>query len=235
MQSSPTLFLAVFILFFYCQIAYSLPSGFIAEDVTRATAITGAFAWHKSNQAVLFLSSKEGSLIVLEDPDNSDKFSNVANFKTWMCTDGERGLQSIRPHPNFLKNRYLFVYYTKFKEGCDENPKDGPYNRLSRFYVSNDFRIDRSSEKVLLELPPTSKHLHNGGSLAFGNDGKLYVTTGDGGSREPAVSQDLGNLLGKILRLNDDGTIPSDNPFANGGTRCGSSGGKVSKGACAEM
>jgi glucose/arabinose dehydrogenase len=225
----------VFIIIFHWQVSWSLPSGFIVEDVTRVTAITGAFAWHKQNEAVLFLSSKEGSLVVMKDPDNSDDYSLVADFKSWMCEDGERGLQSIRPHPNFEENRYLYAYYTRHREGCDEDPKDGPYNRLSRFTVSKDFRIDRSSEQVLLELPPTSKHVHNGGSLAFGNDGKLYITTGDGGSRKPAVSQDLGNLLGKILRLNDDGTVPKDNPYAKDGTRCGNSGGKISKGSCSEM
>jgi glucose/arabinose dehydrogenase len=227
--------IGVTIIIFHWQLSWSLPSGFVVEDVARVTAITGAFAWHKQNQAVLFLSSKDGRLMVLDDPDNSDNYSLVADFRAWMCVDGERGLQSIQPHPNFAVNRYLYAYYTQYKEGCKEDSMDGPSNRVSRFTVSKDFRIDRSTEQVLLELPPTTKHVHNGGSLAFGKDGKLYITTGDGGSREPAVSQDLGNLLGKIICLNDDGTIPKDNPFAKQGMRCGNSGGKVSKGTCSEM
>ena len=95
--------------------------------------------------------------------------------------------------------------------------------------------IDMDSEVVLLETAPLPKRMHNGGNIVFGNDGKMWVTTGDGGSRDPAVSQDLGHLHGKILRLNDDGTIPSDNPYASNGVKCSSIGGSTATGVCAEV
>jgi glucose/arabinose dehydrogenase len=74
------------------------------------------------------------------------------------------------------------------------------------------------------------KRLHNGGAIAFGNDGKLYITTGDAGIRENA--QPLNNVHGSILRINDDGTVPDDNPYTpNGGYnysyRCTESEGRV--------
>ena len=100
---------------------------------------------------------------------------------------------------------------------------------------ANTLKIDLSTEVVLLETSPTLKHQHNGGNIAFGNDGKLWVTTGDGGSREPAVSQDLGHLHGKILRLNDDGSIPSNNPYASGGVKCANNGGTTKNGVSGEM
>ena len=78
--------------------------------------------------------------------------------------------------------------------------------------------------------PPMGKRLHNGGALAFGNDGKLYITTGDAGERSNAV--DRSNVHGSILRVNDDGTIPPDNPYtAQSGYansyRCTDTNGKV--------
>lgn len=87
------------------------------------------------------------------------------------------------------------------------------------------------------------KRMHNGGALAFGNDGKLYITTGDGGDRLNAGT--LKNVHGSILRLNDDGSVPDDNPYtvASGYTdsyRCADSEGRVPNNApdgsvCAEI
>lgn len=185
---------------------------------------------------MLLLSSKEGKVMVLEDPDNSDKFDTILDLESRMCHNGERGLQSIRPHPDFASNRYLYVFYAQENNGCLEDYETGPRNRLSRFTVDADtLEIDVDSELILMETPPLPKRVHNGGNIAFGNDGKLYVTTGDGGSRSPAVSQDLGHLHGKILRLNDDGSIPSDNPHASDGVACGTTGGQTTSGVCAEV
>jgi glucose/arabinose dehydrogenase len=95
--------------------------------------------------------------------------------------------------------------------------------------------IMESTEEILLEGAPTHKFYHNGGAIKFGNDGKLYVTTGDGGGDGVATSQDLTNLHGVIMRLNDDGTVPDDNPFtaANGydGVPCGQNMGMVPSGS----
>lgn len=185
---------------------------------------------------MLLLSSKEGRVVVLEDPDNSDKFDTILDLESRMCHNGERGLQSIRPHPDFASNRYLYVFYAQENNGCLEDYETGPRNRLSRFTMDADtLEIDVDSELILMETPPLPKRVHNGGNIAFGNDGKLYVTTGDGGSRSPAVSLDLGHLHGKILRLNDDGSIPSDNPHASDGVACGTTGGQTSSGVCAEV
>ena len=175
--------------------------------------------------------------MVLEDPDTTQEFDVIADLESRMCHNGERGLQSIRPHPDFANNQFLYVFYAQENNGCLEDAETGPRNRLSRFTMNKDtLMIDLDTELILLETPPLPKRVHNGGNIAIGNDGKLYVTTGEGGSRSPAVSQDPGHLHGKILRLNDDGTIPSDNPHAADGVACALIGGKTNDGSvCAEV
>jgi PKD repeat protein len=91
--------------------------------------------------------------------------------------------------------------------------------------------------------PPMDERLHNGGAMAFDNDGKLYITTGDAGKR--ANAQPLNNVHGSIIRLNEDGTVPDDNPYTESGGytnsyRCGDTGGRVPTDAsddavCAEV
>lgn len=222
----------------FVGLVHCVPSGFVEEALADLDAITGAFAPNprKNGKPMLLLSSKKGEIFVLEDPDNSDDNFVVANFESRMCTDGERGLQSIRPHPDFKSNRHIYMFYSHRRDGCAESATKGPPNRLSRFTMNaNTLKIDYSTEVVLLETSPPLKHMHNGGTIALGSDGKLWVTTGDGGSRDPPVSQDLGHLHGKILRLNLDGSIPGDNPYASDGVKCAKSGGKTKDGVCGEM
>ncbi len=114
----------------------------------------------------------------------------------------ERGLEGIVLDPSFEQNGYLYVYYTV--------PNNAHFNRLSRFQINGDLAIP-GSETVLFEMDPLAAGIHNGGAMQFGNDGKLYVATGDGAYG--AYAGDLVKTHGKVLRLNPDGTIPEDNPF----------------------
>jgi glucose/arabinose dehydrogenase len=116
-----------------------------------------------------------------------------------------RGLLGVTLDPNFSTNRYVYIFYTATSPTV--------HNRVSRFTANGDVAV-AGSQKVILELPPLSTASgHYGGSLRFGADGKLYVGVGD--DTTPANAQSLNNLNGKILRINRDGTIPSDNPFFN--------------------
>jgi glucose/arabinose dehydrogenase len=194
--------------------AIAVPTGFIDEGVVAINAIKGAFAPNPrlKGKPMLLLSSKEGAVHVLEDPDNSDIKSKVADLSTIICANGPRGLLSILPHPDFLSNRYIFMYYTRIVPDCPEDAINGPTNRLSRFTMNaSTLQIELSTEMVLLETPPSPVALHIGGAMTIGNDGLLYLAIGDGGKLNYA--QDLRNLYGKLVRLDMNGKVPSSNPY----------------------
>ncbi len=141
--------------------------------------------------------------------------SPFLDISSRIAAGGERGLLGLAFHPEFETNGYLYVYYTR----------PGGDLRISRL-TANTARTHASltTEYVLLTIDhPRSNH--NGGALAFGSDNHLYIATGDGGGAgDPDENgQDKSTLLGKILRINPDGTgagphnhysIPADNPFA---------------------
>ena len=118
-------------------------------------------------------------------------------------SSGERGLLGIAFDPNFASNHFVYVYYTATSPTV--------HNRVSRFIANGDVAVP-GSESVILELNPLSDATnHNGGAIHFGLDGKLYIGVGE--NANGANAQTLSNLLGKMLRINPDGSIPSDNPF----------------------
>ncbi len=138
----------------------------------------------------------------------------------------ERGLLSLALHPDFANNGRFFVFYT-----APPRP-EAPVgytntNVLAEYTLGADGTVDPASERLLLQLDHPEPN-HNGGDMAFGPDGFLYLSLGDGGGgndeglgHTEAIGngQDLSKLHGKILRLNVDGGdpygIPEDNPFAN--------------------
>ncbi|MGI0026233.1 MAG: PQQ-dependent sugar dehydrogenase [Nitrosopumilaceae archaeon] len=122
----------------------------------------------------------------------------VADLKVIDVTDG--GLLGLTLHPNFVKNHFLYVFYT-YQEG------DKLWNKVLRITELNN-KI--SDAQVILDKIPGAE-FDDGGVIKFGPDKKLYIGTGD--ATNDTASQDLKSLAGKILRLNDDGSIPSDNPI----------------------
>jgi glucose/arabinose dehydrogenase len=120
-----------------------------------------------------------------------------------VASAGERGLLGVAFDPNFASNRYVYVYYTAVTPTV--------HNRISRFTANGDVAL-AGSEVVIFELDTLSSATnHNGGALAFGPDGKLYAAVGENAISQNA--QSMNNVLGKMLRINKDGTIPIDNPF----------------------
>lgn len=114
----------------------------------------------------------------------------------------ESGLLGVAVHPQFSTNRFFYLYYTIQKAGA-------PVNRVERFVLSNDHQSATFDRSIIDDIP--AGIFHDGGGVHFGPDGKLYISTGDG--RDPNRSQDKNSPAGKLLRLNDDGTVPSSNPF----------------------
>lgn len=130
---------------------------------------------------------------------------------------GEQGLLGLAFHPDYAENRRVFVDYTDLVGDT----------WIAEYRAGSDNRVDTSTARPLLRIEQPYAN-HNGGHLAFGPDGLLYIATGDGGSAgDPDRNgQDTSSLLGKILRIDvdhrDDGrayAIPEDNPFASGGGR----------------
>jgi glucose/arabinose dehydrogenase len=121
---------------------------------------------------------------------------------------GERGLLGVAFDPHFTLNHYIYLYYTV--------PGTSAHNRVIRFTANGDVVVPGSG-RILLELNSLSTATnHNGGALHFGPDGNLYIAVGD--NANGSNSQNLSNLLGKMLRINSDGTIPPDNPFVQSTT-----------------
>jgi glucose/arabinose dehydrogenase len=129
----------------------------------------------------------------------------------------ERGLLGIAFNPNFGSNSRLYLYYTvpaiPDDPDTDEDEYVPPFNRISRFTLTGS-KISPASEVILMNLDNLNAGNHNGGALNFGADRKLYVAVGDNAFSDNA--QTLSNRHGKILRINKDGSIPTDNPFYNG-------------------
>ncbi len=116
-------------------------------------------------------------------------------------TAGEGGLMGIALDPSFASNRFVYLYYTS-SEG-------GRKNRITRFRLDGN---TLTQDKIILDNIPSATY-HDGGQIDFGPDGKLYAVTGD--ASQPNLAQDTNSLAGKTLRMNSDGSVPSDNPFGN--------------------
>ena len=143
----------------------------------------------------------------------------------------ERGLLGLAVHPSFSENGKIYVYYSAPLRSGAADDWDHT-SRISEFTVREDDqqRVDMSTERVILEFDEPYFN-HDGGCIAFGPDGFLYIASGDGGNAngvgrghsDIGNSQDLSNLLGKILRVDINSgspyAIPNDNPFSGENVR----------------
>lgn len=176
--------------------AITLPDGFTQS--VAASGLSSPTSMAIAPDGRIFITEQSGDLRIW------DGALLAAPFLQLDVDDrAERGLLGVALDPQFASNGFVYVYYTV--------PTNPIHNRVSRFTANGNTAVP-GSETVLLELDDLSSATnHNGGALHFGPDGKLYVGVGENAT--PSHSQTLSNLLGKILRINPDGSIPSDNPF----------------------
>jgi glucose/arabinose dehydrogenase len=209
-MKTPVLFLALILLLGLSVFAQpNLHLNLFSKNFGSVMAIKHA------NDERLFIAEQAGTVKILHKNGtvNPTPFLNIT---TKVRNSGEQGLLGLAFHPNYKQNGYFFVNYIN----QDQNTV------VARYQVSS---TDSSlanplSELILLTISQPFSN-HNGGDLHFGPDGFLYVSSGDGGSGgDPQNnSQNLTNLLGKILRIDVDNTapglnyaVPVGNPFADG-------------------
>lgn len=154
----------------------------------------------------LFVVQKNG-LIKIVNPNGTINTTNFLNITSLITNTGEQGLLGLAFHPNYATNGFFYVNYNNTSGNTV----------VARYTVSGDANVaNASSTQILLTITRPSATNHNGGSLKFGPDGYLYISTGDGA--DSVRAQNTNELLGKILRIDvNSGSpygIPTTNPFA---------------------
>ena len=183
--------------------AATLPAGCTESQV--ATGLQDPTTMAFAPDGRLFVAEQAGKLRII---DNNDTLLSTpaVDLSGRIDSTGERGLLGVAFDPAFSQNHYVYLYYT-----MRATASAPAHNRVVRFTARGD-RLLLSSEKLLLRLNNLGDRTnHNGGAIHFGKDGKLYVAVGENGN--PDNAQTLRNLLGKMLRINKNGTIPRDNPY----------------------
>ncbi|OGE76307.1 MAG: hypothetical protein A3C85_01455 [Candidatus Doudnabacteria bacterium RIFCSPHIGHO2_02_FULL_48_21] len=152
----------------------------------------------------ILVTERPGNLLVIDQEKKVIKISGVRQT-------AEGGLMGLAVHPEFSKNRWIYLYITS-------QSGRGVINRVERYRLENN---DLSERTVIIDNIPGSE-VHDGGQIEFGpptpaGSGQvehyLYISNGDAGNQ--SLAQDKNSLAGKILRLRDDGSLPADNPFGN--------------------
>ncbi len=146
---------------------------------------------------VILVAERKGRLIKIENG-LKRTIAQIDEVKS----EGEGGLLGMALHPNFSENKWLYLYMTVDRDS-------GTKNEVRRYSLGENGISD--GEIILSGIEGAI--IHNGGRLKFGPDGYLYVATGD--ANQTNLAQNLDYLAGKILRIKDDGSIPTDNPFEN--------------------
>lgn len=176
----------------------STPVAYTVQEVARGLDIPWSIVFTDPNR--MLIAERPGKIKVLVDGKFADN-PVVYEFKE-VSTTGEEGLMSLVLDPKYKDNKILYAAVAYSGEGRD--------------WVKVVSMVDRGPElqlgKIIIDKIPAAK-FHSGTALAFGPDEKLYITTGDATDKEQA--QNLDSLSGKILRINPDGTIPTDNPYPN--------------------
>ena len=180
-----------------------VPSGFV--DEVFASGLSNPTAMEFAPDGRLFATQQGGQLRVIT---SAGTLLSTPFLTLPVSSSGERGLLGVTFDPSFATNNFVYVYYTATTPAI--------HNRISRFTANGNVAVSGSEVQLVNLENLSSATNHNGGAIHFGPDGKLYAAVGE--NANGSNSQTLANRLGKMLRVNSDGTIPTDNPFFNTAT-----------------
>lgn len=183
--------------------AATVPSGFV--DEVFASGLTNPTAMEFAPDGRLFVTQQGGQLRVITA---AGALLSTPFLTVPVSSAGERGLLGVTFDPAFATNNFVYVYYTATTPAI--------HSRISRFTASGNVAVAGSELQIVNLENLSSATNHNGGAIHFGPDGRLYAAVGE--NANSANAQTLVNRLGKMLRVNADGSIPTDNPFFNTAT-----------------
>lgn len=211
-RHASTNILAIFLCMTFSKNSVSQPLLALTPVISSGLSSPIQFVHAGNGSNKVFIVQQGGTIRVYDAAFN---FLSVFLTVSDVSTGGERGLLSMAFHPEYQSNGLFYVFYTNSSGDLE----------LARYQVSSNPNIASSSSKVILiTIPHQANNNHNGGELHFGNDGFLYLSTGDGGGGGdlPNNAQNTASLLGKILRFNVNTsatapyyTIPAGNPYGN--------------------
>lgn len=188
---------------------YALERAYAPASFDRPLAVLAA----PGDDHHLYVAQQDGLILRLDTGSPAARSLPYLDLRDRTRASGEQGLLGVAFDPNYAVNRRLYVNYS-----ANRNPDVGNGDTvIARFNADlSGQSANPASELQLLRYPQPFSN-HNGGAICFGpEDGLLYVASGDGGdANDPQNNaQNLGSLLGKILRIAPDGLVPGDNPFA---------------------
>lgn len=197
--------LIVSIILLYCLMYFIAPTTSERGTATStATAVVVATNLHVPwdiaflPDTTLLVTERAGTVVHIDPA--TDSYTSILVSQP---SAGEGGLLGIALHPDFIRNSYVYLYMSSTSGATST------INRVMR-YTFSDGTLTPDRE-IVGNIPGAANH--DGGRLEFGPDRMLYITTGD--ATNGALAQSTSTLAGKILRVSDDGSIPTDNPFGN--------------------
>lgn len=190
----------IFILFILSQVRVCYSQTYIAENVVTGLTQPVAFTFLPNNNVIVTQQTGLAKIYTL----GNVFVSNFWNFSDSLYISGEAGLLGVCLDPNYSVNQYVYFYYVA----------NLPVKGLRVVRLTNNNNVGTNPFLVFaVNYNIMSGSVHFGGNIRFGRDNKLYITIGN----NPGDPQSLTNVGGKILRVNSDGTIPTDNPFYDDG------------------
>lgn len=172
---------------------------FVVDTITNELSVPWGMAFLPDGR--ILVTEKSGEIRIVDNGELLDeKIQGVPEVRN----QGQGGLLDIHLHPDFATNGWLYLTYAKAVKG-------GAVTALARAKLDDTKLVDL--EEIFITNPVVNSSHHFGSRIAFDNDGYLFVTVGDRGTKEN--SQSLSNDHGKVHRLMDDGSIPEDNPFVD--------------------